>query len=245
MSSTYTDLQYTTFPDEIQNFIEVVNILASDAPYINGFQEAMRNGDYSTAQQYFSQIPDGNKKFLDAEKINTLLDTCISLERFYNADIMPIINNLQTEWLNIINRFNYMGDWNGVNTYYKNNFVSATVDGVYGLYLCKANSIRNIPVTNTTYWRELTIRGAQGESGDTMTFRYSWSSDQIYSIGDVVDYNDALWYCKSNNSNIQPSEGSQYWDLIYQSSQYLYPFSSQQPSSLDISTGGLWFEIIS
>ena len=72
MSSTYTDLQYTTFPNEIQNFIKVLNILASDAPYIYGFQEAMRNGDYSTAQQYFSQIPDGNRKFLDAEKINTL-----------------------------------------------------------------------------------------------------------------------------------------------------------------------------
>ena len=56
MSSTYTDLQYTTFPNEIQNFIEVLNILASDAPYIKGFQEAMRNGDYSTAQQYFSSV---------------------------------------------------------------------------------------------------------------------------------------------------------------------------------------------
>ena len=245
MSSTYTDLQYTTFPNEIQNFIEVLNILASDAPYIKGFQEAMRNGDYSTAQQYFSQIPDGNRKFLDAEKINTLLDTCIALERFYATDIEPYINNLQTQWQNTVNQFDYKGDWTNTTTYNKNNFVSATVNGVYGLYLCMVNSTRNIPVTNTNYWRELTIRGPQGISGDTMSFRFTWSSDQSYIVGDVVDYNDGLWYCKNDNTNIPPSLNSQSWELIYQSSQYLYPFSSQQPSSSEISTGGLWFEIMS
>lgn len=245
MSSTYTDLQYTTFPDQIQNFIKVLNILASDASYVNGFQEAMRNGDYTTAQQYFVQIPDGDRKFLDAEKINTLLDTCISLERFYKTDIEPYVENLQTQWQNTVDQFDYKGDWVSTITYYRNNFVSATVNGVYGLYLCTRASARNIPVTNTSYWRELTIRGAQGISGDTMSFRFTWSSSQIYTVGDVVDYNDGLWYCKRNNSNSAPINGSQNWDLIYQSSQYIYPFSSQQPSSSEISTGGLWFEILS
>ena len=245
MSSTYTDLQYTTFPDQIQNFIEVLNILASDASYVNRFQEAMRNGDYTTAQQYFAQIPDGNRKFLDAEKINTLLDTCISLERFYKTDIEPYVENLQTQWQNTVDQFDYKGDWVSTTTYYRNNFVSATVNGVYGLYLCTRASARNIPVTNTSYWRELTIRGAQGISGDTMSFRFAWSSSETYTVGDIVNYNDGLWHCKRNNSNSAPSNGSQNWDLIYQSSQYIYPFSSQQPSSSEISTGGLWFEILS
>ena len=243
MSSTYTDLQYTTFPETIQNFIEVLNIVASDAPYINGFQQAMREGNYAAAQQYFSQIPDGDRKFLDAEKINTLLDTCIALERFYSTDIAPYIANLQNEWQATVDQFDYKGDWVNSITYYKNNFVSATVNGVYGLYLCIAASARNIAVTNTSYWRALTIRGEQGASGETMSFRFSWASDQSYTVGDIVDYNDGLWYCKANNSNIPPALNSTSWDLIYQSSQYLYPFSSTQPS--EISTGGLWFEIVS
>ena len=156
------------------------------------------------------------------------------------AEIQP---HLQEQWQNTVNQFDYKGDYNATVTYYKNNFVSATVDGVYGLYLCVATSARNIPVTNTSYWRQLTIRGSQGISGDTMSFRYEWDSSQTYTNGDVVSYNDGLWCCKNTNSNIPPTSGSSYWELIYQSSQYLYPFSSQSPT--DITTGGLWFEIIS
>ena len=63
MSSTYTDLQYTTFPDQIQNFVTMLNIVTEDAPLIAGYQNAMRSGDFTLAQNYFNQITDGNQNY--------------------------------------------------------------------------------------------------------------------------------------------------------------------------------------
>ena len=243
MSTTYSDLQYTTFPDAIQAISDVLNIVAEDAPYINGYQEAMREGDYLTAQQYFSQITNGNQKFIDAQKINTLIDTCVALERFFANDIIPYVNNLQQNWQAEVDKFTYRGDWVSTTLYYKNNFVTATVNGVYGLYLCISDTSSGINITNTNYWLPLTIRGARGESGATMSFRYEWDSSESYSIGDIVTYNDAIWNCLSANTNQEPKSNSNYWSLIYNSSQVIYPFSSSQPSG-SITSGSLWFERI-
>lgn len=240
MSVTYSDLQYTSFPDSIQTFVTMLNMVATDAAAINGYQAAMRNGDMSTAQSYLAQLTNGNQKILDAEKINTLLDTCVALERFYSSDIAPYISGLQTNWENVVNQFSYKGDWNNVTTYQKNNFVTANVDGVYGLYLCIANSAYNIVVTNTSYWRPLTVRGTQGASGTTMSFRFNWSSSETYYVDDVVTYNDAVWSCIAQNNNQAPTNNSAYWVLIYRSSQQIYPFGTVQPTGL--TTGSLWLE---
>ena len=86
MSDTYTDLSLTSFPDEIQTFTTLLNMTIDDANAINGYQQAMRDGDYSLAQQYFNQITNGSRKILDAEKINTLMETCMAIERFYLSD---------------------------------------------------------------------------------------------------------------------------------------------------------------
>ena len=240
MSVTYSDLQHTTFPDSIQTFVTMLNMVASDATAINGYQAAMRVGDNSTAQAYLAQLTNSNQKILDAEKINTLLDTCVALERFYDSDIAPYIATLQANWEAVVNQFDYKGDWNSTTTYNKNNLVTATVDGVYGLYLCIANSALNIVVTNTTYWRPLTVRGEQGESGTTMSFRFAWDSSETYYVNDAVSYNDALWICIAQNNNQAPADNSVYWSLIYRSSQEIYPFGTQQPTGL--TTGSLWLE---
>ena len=56
MSSTYSDLQYTSFPDTVQSFVTMLNMAIADAPYIHGYQQAMIDGDYDMAQYYYSQI---------------------------------------------------------------------------------------------------------------------------------------------------------------------------------------------
>lgn len=242
MSSTYTDLQYTTFPDSVQTFVTMLNISVSDAEAVNGYQQAMRVGDYATAQSYMSQITNGNQKIIDATKFNTLIDTCVALERFYQTDIAPYVENKQEEWQNEIDKFSYVGEYSSSTSYLKNNFVTTTVNGVKQVFICIANTIAGTPVTNTSYWRQLTIRGLQGESGEGLTFRYTWVSSEVYYEQDIVVYNDSIWSCLTTNSNQTPYEGSSYWRLIHSPTQDIYPFSQTQPSSTQV--GSLWFQIL-
>lgn len=244
MSDTYTDLQYTTFPDTIQSFVTMLNMVVSDASAINGYQEAMRSGDYDLAQRYFDQITNGNQKMLDATKLNTLMDTCVALQRFYQSDIEPHINNLHTSWLNEINQFSYLGDYSASTQYNKNNFVTLNINETNYVFICvEEPPIGTSPSLNDTqYWRQLSIKGIQGISGVGMSFRFHWLSGETYYVEDVVTYNDGVWGCVIQNTNQAPYEGSSYWRLIHKAIQDLYPFSATEPSSLQ--TGSLWFQIV-
>lgn len=242
MSSTYTDLQYTTFPDQIQNFVTMLNIVTEDAPLITGYQNAMRSGDFTLAQNYFNQITNGNQKLLDAVKLNTLMDTCIAIQRFYTSDIAPYINNLHAEWTEEIEKFSYQGDYDPTQLYYKNNFVKETINGVDLVFICTNDAPVGTYVTDTNYWRQLTIQGIQGVSGTGMSFRFGWDSAETYYVNDVVTYQDGIWNCLIENTNQSPYDGSTYWQLIHSMEQDIYPFSSTQPSSQQ--SGDLWFEIL-
>lgn len=242
MSQTYSDLTFTSFPDEIQTFVTMLNMAVSDASAVNGYQQAMRNGNYSLAQQYFNQINNGSSKIMDANKINTLMQTCIALQRFYESDIQPYLESKQSEWENTINTFSYLGDYSSSVNYNKNNFVTSSINGYPQLFLCISNAIAGTPITNTNYWRPLTLRGEQGSSGESLTFRYTWDATQTYYAQDIVVYNNIIWIAVSQNSNQTPSSSSSYWDLLYTASQDIYPFSTTTPTVTDV--GSLWFEII-
>lgn len=242
MSQTYSDLSFTSFPDEIQTFVTMLNMVVNDAEAVNGYQQAMRDGDYTLAQQYFNQITNGSQKILDADKINTLMQTCIAIQRFYLSDIEPYLNNKQTEWEGIINTFSYLGDYSLLINYNKNNFVTSDVNGYPQLFLCINDAPAGTTVTNTNYWQPLTLRGEQGASGATLTFRYAWDSTQTYYPQDVVVYNNIIWVAKLQSTNQTPSAQSAYWDLLYMASQEIYPFSSSTPSVSTV--GDLWFEIL-
>lgn len=241
MSNTYPSLQFTTFPEQVQTFVTMLNMAIADGPAIKGYQQAMQNGNNALAQQYYAQITNADQKFIDATKMNKLMDTCVALQKFYLTDIQPYVENLQTEWTNRIEQFNYLGDYSASILYAVNNFVTYTASGVKNVYICvKVPPIGTAP-TNTTYWRELTIQGLQGPSGENLSFRYGWKSDEVYYPQDVVTYNNVVWGCLVQNSNQTPQSGSIYWKTIYSPEQVVYPFSVEQPTNMQV--GYLWFKI--
>lgn len=241
MSNTYPSLQFTTFPEQVQTFVTMLNMAIADGPAIKGYQQAMQNGNNALAQQYYAQITNADQKFIDATKMNKLMDTCVALQKFYLTDIQPYVENLQTEWTNRIEQFNYLGDYSASTLYAVNNFVTYTASGARNVYICvKVPSIGTAP-TNTTYWRKLTIQGLQGPSGDNLSFRYGWKSDEIYYPQDVVVYDNVVWGCLVQNSNKTPQSGSTYWKTIYSPEQVVYPFSVEQPTNMQV--GYLWFKI--
>ena len=241
MSNTYPSLQFTTFPEQVQTFVTMLNMAIADGPAIKGYQQAMQNGNNALAQQYYAQITNADQKFIDATKMNKLMDTCVALQKFYLTDIQPYVENLQTEWTNRIEQFNYLGDYSASILYEVNNFVTYTASGVRNVYICvKVPPIGTAP-TNTTYWRKLTIQGLQGPSGENLSFRYGWKSDEVYYPQDVVTYNNVVWGCLVQNSNQTPQSGSTYWKTIYSPEQVVYPFSAEQPTNMQV--GYLWFKI--
>lgn len=243
MSVLYPDLLNTNFPEQVQSFITMLNMTVSDADAVMGYQEAMRNGDITTAQRYFSQIANGEQKFITAEVMNTLMETCIALQRFYNSDIEPYINTKQASWETNVNRFTYLGSFDLSTQYVVNNFVAYGVNGVNTLFICISNPPVGTVPTNSTYWRQLTVRGLQGESGDGASFRYAWSSSETYYPEDIVTDENTVWVCTAENSNQKPSFGSSYWNAIYTAAQIVYPFQAEQPTSASL--GYLWFKVLS
>ena len=241
MSNTYPSLQFTTFPEQVQTFVTMLNMAIADGPAIKGYQQAMQNGNNALAQQYYAQITNADQKFIDATKMNKLMDTCVALQKFYLTDIQPYVENLQTEWTNRIEQFNYLGDYSASTLYAVNNFVTYTASGVKNVYICvKVPPVGTAP-TNTTYWRKLTIQGLQGPSGENLSFRYGWKSDEVYYPQDVVTYNNVVWGCSVQNSNQTPQSGSTYWNTIYSPEQVVYPFSVEEPTNMQV--GYLWFKI--
>lgn len=244
MSNLYTDLVFTTFPNSEQNFITMLNMVASDGNLIKQYQQAMEDGNISLAQSIYSQISNADAKFVDSTKLNTLMQTCVALQRFYKTDIEPYIDLKQSEWQGIVDEFSYQGLYSPAKQYYTNNFVMYNLNGSNFLYLCLAEPpTSNYPPTNTNYWRQLTIRGIKGDSGITMAFLYDWDSSMSYELEDIVTYENVLWGCISTpNINQAPYQGSPYWRMIGRIGQAIYPFQSNSPSNQVI--GELWFKKI-
>ena len=243
MSQLYMDLPMSSFPSSVQTFVTMQDIVAADGANVKGFQDAMEAGNMALAQQYYSAITNADAKFIDATKLNTLFQTCVALQRFYQTDVQPYVTEKQAEWQDVIDTFNYVGAFDSTTQYYPNNWVSfAQVDGNVFLYICiRQPAVGTVP-TNVTYWRLLTIRGQAGPSGSGLSFQGEWVNTQQYTVDDAVAYGNAVWGCTQDNVNNIPVEGSAYWQLLYSVQPQVYPVQAAQPSSQSV--GDLWFKVV-
>lgn len=233
----------TTFPSQIQTFITMLNISPSDGALVEGYQQAIQQGNQELALSYYNQIPNANQKFINANTLNTLIDTCVALQNFYKTDIQPYITTKQSEWQGVIDQFSYKQVYSSATQYQQNNFVLYNLNGTDLVYICIATPpTANIPPTNTTYWRLLTIRGEKGDSGVGMSFLYAWNSSTAYQLNDLVSHDNALWGCTLANTNQTPVQGSAYWKMVGNIGQIIYPFQSDTPATQAV--GELWFKIL-
>ena len=232
----------STFPNQVDNIPLFLDVTQTDAQLLNTFQTAMRNGDFSTANLTLQQINNYNQKIVSAERLNQLRDAILAIKNFYNTTVYTYIDNKQQEWQAIINQFTYIGDWNNATQYLVNNIVKANIDGQNYLFLCLiANSGQS--VTNTTYWKQLTIQGVKGDNNTaTTSFSFEWSSATTYQVNTIVAYTNAWYVALQQNVNSQPSEASTIWEKVLTFPQPIYPIQSAQPIGQQI--GELWFEVI-
>ena len=245
MSATYPDLTYTTFPDTEQAFVEMIDMTSSDGALMTQYQTAMNNGDFVTARSVLAQIPNYNNKILDSVKMNTLFDTTVALERFYKTNIQDYIEEKQQEWEQLValftDNFTYVGAYVPGTTYQQNNIVSATSTATGDTFLYIALQQNSDPVTTITSWRQLTVKGNQGPSGEGLTFMGAWHGTQDYVVGNLVVENNALWEAIQPSTNQQPSTTTGYWQQYGPFNITSIIVDSTQPSQ---SIGDFWFQVV-
>ena len=239
MSTLYSDLSLTNFPNSLDQFMTFLNIVASDGPLIAQYQAAMEAGNQTQANQILAQIPQGTQKIITAVTLNQLSQAMLAIERFYLTDIEPYITQQQQNWLTIINQFSYQGVWESGTSYVVNNLVSYTVSGLNLVYIATSTPPVGTAPTNTQYWRLLTIQGQQGASGEGLSYRQEWNSSTQYATNDAVTYDGALWMALQASQNRLPDANPQYWQLVMNLETVTYPIQDTVPTNLQVD--GLWF----
>lgn len=235
----YNDLPLTNFPSSVDQFMTFLNVVASDGSLIEQYLEAMNAGNQTQANQILAQIPQASQKLITATDLNTLSQAMLAVERFYLTDIEPYMNELQQSWTQTIKQFSYQGVWSSGTSYVVNNLVSYTVSGINLVYIATSNPPVGTVPTNSNYWRLLTIQGQQGTSGQGVSYRQEWTNSATYSVNDCVTYNAALWMAIASSQNQEPTNNSQYWQLIMNLEVTTYPIQDTEPTNLQVN--GLWF----
>lgn len=79
----------TSFPNAIQNFPQMIDLIASDGTLVQQYQTAMQAGNLTLAKQILDQIPNSQNKIITADYLNTINDTVVAVEKYFQARYSP------------------------------------------------------------------------------------------------------------------------------------------------------------
>ena len=201
----------------------VQDIQIDDLALKNQYTQDMANGDYAGMSNIISANPQLDTKIFDADKINDIADSLTAQQNHYFTNVPDYMAALEAQYNALINEFKNAHDWDVEEEYTRYNFV--IYNNLYYMYINETSSTGNLP-TNTTYWKEIGLRGEQGAPGVGLNLRYAWSSVVNYNPLDLVFYNNASWVAKATNVNQAPSTTSQYWEI----------FVNHEPAGIESST---------
>ena len=87
----------TLFPNALQIFPQMIDLAASDGPLVQQYQLAMQTGNLTLAKQILAQIPNNQNKIITADYLNTINDTVIAVEKYFQARYSPayVVSNTQ------------------------------------------------------------------------------------------------------------------------------------------------------
>ena len=87
------------FPGAIQTFPQMIDLAASDGPLAQQYQIAMQAGNLALAKQILAQIPNNQSKIITADYLNTINDTVLAVEQYFQARYSPayIVSDTQPQ----------------------------------------------------------------------------------------------------------------------------------------------------
>ena len=77
------------FPGAIQTFPQMIDLTASDGSLVQQYQSAMQAGNITLAKQILAQIPKNQSKIITADYLNTINDTLVAVEQYFQARYSP------------------------------------------------------------------------------------------------------------------------------------------------------------
>ena len=79
----------TSYPNSVQTFPQMIDLTASDGPLAQQYQIAMQAGNLTLAKQILAQIPNNQSKIITADYLNTINDTVVAVEQYFQARYSP------------------------------------------------------------------------------------------------------------------------------------------------------------
>ena len=89
----------TSFPNALQTFPQMIDLTASDGALAQQYQAAMQAGNLALAKQILAQIPNNQNKIITADYLNTINDTVLAVEQYFQARYSPayIVSDTQPQ----------------------------------------------------------------------------------------------------------------------------------------------------
>lgn len=208
MSTTYTDLTETQFPDKVDDLSRMSDLTVSDVALVNQYYTYYNAGNLAAAAQLLIDNPTLMNKIFNAAKFNILRDALIALQRYYKSDVQTYIDSTRESLQGEINTFVPMGTYSSSTSYVKNNIVTYAGNG----YICKQSCKGKTPGTTAgaDYWQLIASKGDKGDSGTGLTFRGAYSSSTAYTKDDAVTDGHAIWAALQASTGQALAEGA-YW----------------------------------
>ena len=79
----------TSYPNSVQTFPQMIDLTASDGALTQQYQAAMQAGNLTLAKQILAQIPNNQSKIITADYLNTINDTVLAVEQYFQARYSP------------------------------------------------------------------------------------------------------------------------------------------------------------
>ena len=75
----------------------MIDLTASDGALAQQYQAAMQIGNLTLAKQILAQIPNNQNKIITADYLNTINDTVVAVEKYFQARYSPayVVSNTQ------------------------------------------------------------------------------------------------------------------------------------------------------
>lgn len=213
MSTTYTDLTETKFPNAVDDLSRMSDLTSSDLTLVNQYYTYYNAGNLTAAAQLLADNPTLVSKLFNAAKFNILRDALIALERFYLSDVQTYINSTRQSLQGEIDKFTALGTYSATTQYVKHNIVTSNGNG----YVCTADCKGKAPGTTAgaDYWQLIVNKGDKGDSGTGLSFRGQYSATTAYTLNDCVTDGTSIWAALKASTGQALAEG-EYWTRVMQ-----------------------------
>lgn len=213
--------------------------LSSQATFMD-YYTAMQNNNISNAANILKNNPSVANQIMNADNINILLNETYRRELTPKIDIDYFLEGLLSVYQKMIDYTRVMGEWDANTQYNVHNLVYYN-EKAYYVYPNTTPPI-GTPPTDTQYWKEYDIKGFQGYGGINLNFKFNWDNTQSYKVGDVVIFQNKMWYAVADNTNYEPNLNHYPWVVISMPKlPDKTPIQRAIPNGYDI--GDFWFQI--